>query len=481
MAERKAQTETPYGLDPKFERVVAGCCATNPSFMTRVGFAVNANLMAHPPARLVVAAAQEIYKEMGRGPSSTTQVIQRIRRSVDAGKVKVAEVAAAADMLSEFITGTAEGGTPAAEVVVRELAPVLKKVVRLEIANQAIQLASQEDISPLRNQLQLLDRIGVADIRGQSINSGEKGSAALAQLKGMMRWPSGIKAIDDFMKGGPPRGTLTTFMAGTGGGKSMALSHIFAFCMREGLFPAYATMEIPSAHVLARAMACRSGVTIDEVLQGDVHADALLRATSAPFAVMDFPAKKTTMADVIEWVRSEEEIAERAIDILLVDYADLLAASTVGSGSDRRRADMNTYQAQGDVYTDLRDFIRERDICGYTASQSRGREERDGKKRLDIQHAADSSNKPRLVDQWITVNVNEETQEIDFFFAKNRYGEGRKSANGSPYNFALGRVGPWVDETVPQRQRQPGEDDADPGPQVALDLSAVVSGVEVPF
>lgn len=474
MAERKAHDEIPYGMDPKFERVVAGYCATVPSFMQRVGFALNAEMMAHPPARLVVKAALEIYQETGRGPTAISVVLQRIRRGVEAGKVKVSEIAFASDMLSEFATGTAEGGTPSLDVTVNELAPVLKKHARQKLAGSAVRLAVEEDLEPVKKSLAQIDRIGVADTRGQSVNSASSARKALADLQGMRRWPSGIKAVDDYLKGGPPRATLTTFMAGTGGGKSMALSHILAYAMREGLFPVYATLEIPSGYVLSRALACRSGIPIDDVMAGDATADALLEVTGA-FAVMDFPAKSTTVADIIEWVEQEEEKAERRIDILIVDYADLLASSVK-----EERKGANTYQSQGTVYADLIDFIRRRDICGYTASQSRGREEREGKKRLDIQHAADSSNKPRLVDQWITVNVNDETGEIEFFFAKNRYGEGRKSANPSPYNFALGRVGPWVDESAPKRQREPGDDDAVPvGENRALDLSA--AGVEVPF
>ena len=480
----KKRSDQPYGLDPKFERAVAGCCATSQSFMTRVGFAVDPALMVDTSAKLVVGAVQEIHKETGRGPNSTSQVLQRLRRGVEAGKVKVSEVAAVSDMLAEFVTGTAEGGTPSVDAVITELAPVLKKHARLGIANLSIRLATEEGMDELRTSIRFLDSIGVAEVAGHAINSAARGWEALKQLKGMTRWPTGIKAVDDYLKGGPPRGTLTTFMAGTGGGKSMVLSHILASCMERDLFAAYATLEIPSVHVLARALACRFGLPIDDILEASPEAAPLGRE-SGPFAIMDFPAKATTVADIVAWVKGEEEAANRRVDVLIVDYADLLSSSVKSE-----KAGANTYQTQGTVYTDLRDFIRERNVCGYTASQSRGREEREGKKRLDIQHASDSSNKPRLVDQWITVNVNEETQEIDFFFAKNRYGEGRKSASPSPFNFALGRVGPWADQAVPSRRelgpmrpREPGEDDvvSNEGGQVALDLSAAVSDVEVPF
>lgn len=426
MAVSKHDVE-PYGFTVEFERALAALLCTRSRFFGRIGKDLDAEGMTSPQAKLAVAAAQEIAKDTGQGPNSVLVLLQRLRRHHEEGAATRAEI----DAVDDYIADAEDEGLPTEEEALAELVPIVKRRIQLD----AIRLAHSE-FGKRRDMDRVLGLLNRAEGLGKNDSSlGLKvGSASfelISALRHLERCPIGIDDLDTELRGGPPRGTLTMFMGAAGEGKSMALSHVAAHGTRLGLFFAYATLELPVATVHARIIANHTGLTIDEVQEYPARAQGKL-AEDPPAGlcyVKEFTPQVTTVGDIAAWVLECEEAEGRPLDGLVVDYADKLTANIKETGS---------YRVMEHVYEELRTVVHEGRKWGFTASQSR---RGDGKKKTkDLDDAADSQNKVRVVDLCITLNLDEE--DMTFGIAKYRHGRARQSVGPLPADFACGAVGP---------------------------------------
>jgi len=439
-AKKGGRQEQPYNFEESFERAAVYLACTTPRFMARVGHELRPDLLLQPECRLAMEAAQAIFRERGVGPQSPQAVIQHTAFRREKGKLTDEDVRAVAGLFDIY-----DGKEPPRlEDIEQEAIRVLRVRLRHAIAQAAVdEHSSSEEWGNVRDLMRREENLGRGEAGIGVIATPDNIEAAMARLRGITRQPFYIDALDDALEGGVPRGTLTCFMAGAGGAKSMTMSHIVGQAASRGLQAVYATLELPSEQVIARIVANATGVPINEVLEGNSWAEIHARLAQVewkPPVVQDFTPHVTTVEIIEEWVKNIEARTGKGVDILVVDYADKLTAS--GKINEK-----GMYEEMRIVYEKLRIFcdavsrLGGLKLQGITASQSRGREDR-GAKRLDIQHLADSSQKGRIVDQLITLNFDEEAGEMDYFTAKNRYGPGRKSSGPVPVNFACGMVAP---------------------------------------
>lgn len=419
----------PYGLTPEFERALVALLCSRPRFYGMVGRELDAECMVAPAAQLAVTACQEIAKGTGGGPGSPLIVIQHLRLKYDEGAVTRDEIDAVDDMIAE----AEDAGLPPEDDVLAGVVPILKR--RMQLA--AIRLAHKEygkrhDMDKIVTMLERADSLGQNNNSlGVKVGGGSFG--VIDELRHLERLSLGVDELDSELDGGPPRGTLTMFIGAAGDGKSMALSHWAAHACRGGLFVAYATLELPEAMVLARIKANHTKVPINAIIDGSEEAKRRLAANppAGPCYVKEFTPQLTTVTDLKAWVEALEELEERPVDVLMVDYADKLTAATKEKGS---------YKVMELVYEYLRIWMHETKKWGGTASQST-RGDKKSRKVKDLDDVSDSINKARVVDLAVTLNLDED-EEMKFHIAKFRYGRARQTVGPLPTDFACGAIAP---------------------------------------
>lgn len=438
------KTAQPYGFAPEFERAVAYLAGSDARFLARTAHEIDPELMALPECKLAVTEAKLALKENGRGPGDFRVIVQRCARRREEGKVThetVQEVAAILDAFDE---------KPSAENYEAELVEVLKARIRLAIAETALTEYRKDNWKAVEALLTRERALGRAEVGLGVVASPEGAYGAIDALQGAPRISWGIQELDDVTGGGQLRGTLACFMAGAGGGKSMALSHIMAQLSRQQLHGVYATLEIAPAYVLSRYAACLTGIPINTIQQGknreETYRRWLAENPTHP-QVQAFPAQVTTVNTLKQWVREVEEQRQAKMDYIIVDYADLLTNS--GKPDEK-----GMYSEMRLVYESLRLWCEAEGYIGLTASQTRGRDERKKGKLADLQDIADSSNKGRILDLLISINLDDETRENTFLVAKNRHGEGRAVAGPVPTNYAMGQIAPVSRTPMPAAMRR---------------------------
>ncbi len=431
--------EAPYNFEPPFERGVVYLACTDPRFMAHVAHELRPELLSQPACKLALEAAQAIFRETGQSPTSWVPVVQEVASKRDDGKITTEQVK---EVMGFFDTFDGQP-LPRAEEYERGATKVVKARLRFAIAQAGIDEHGAEEWSKVEELRQREKSLGKKQAGIGIIATPANVTAALKRFREMPRVPFGITALDEVFGMGVPRGTLTCFMAGPGGAKSMTMSHITGQLSLKGQLVLYATLELPPEQVAARVSANQSGFTIDEITSGANDEEFHMRMATlehTPPVVQYFDPHVTTCAILRQWVDETQQMRGRPIDVLVVDYADKLTAT--GKPDEK-----GMYHEMRIVYEQLRAICLELKIMGVTASQSKARDEKKAKV-IDIEHTADSVHKARIVDQFVTLNMDDNTREMTFFLAKNRYGEGRKKAGPVPTNFACGQVSP-VERAVP--------------------------------
>jgi hypothetical protein len=433
VSDAKKKGPAPYGFDPAFERVVAAMLCCRPKFYGLVGHELEPARMEVPSARLAVMAAQEIGAESGRGPSDPVLVLQRLRRWVADGKVTSDEVDAVLDLIEE------SGHNPPPELdVVMEAKPVIQRLLHEEAVRATMEAYSKRgDMGKAKELIRRAETVGVQD-RSVGSKLGVGVLSDIARLRASDRLATGILELDMGLGGGLPRGKLGLMMAGPKAGKSMYLIHQASFAIQSGLFTAMATLELEEEDQQARLIANLTGIPIQSIMDGQADREVAeklekLESHLGVFRVKRFPAIATTVQDIAEWVKEIEDQEGRKVDLLEVDYVDKMGIS------DRRI--VSTYDIQGRSTEELRLYVSGRSIWGWTASQPKRRDKKDKDKRIDIDDAADSQNKVRVVDLILTMHRPTE-QEVEFYVAGNRNGKGQFSVGPLPHNLECAQLVP---------------------------------------
>ena len=398
-------------------------------------------LLGLPECRLALAAAQAFNRERGRGPELPAITIQRVAYLRDDGKLTTEDVRAVAGLFDSYD----DVPKPQVEDVEKEVLAEVKRRLRYAVAQAAVAEHREDEWEQVQGLMTREAALGQGEAGDGLVMSPSVIQETMARARMLTRAPYGIDGLDAEMAGGAPQGTLTCFMAGPGGAKSMCLSHIAGQLSLAKRFCAYATLELSSEEVISRIVSNQTGITIDEVKSGVADEDLYLRLrvfSPTPCVVQDFEPHITTVETIQAWVEGIGKRHGRPVDVLLLDYADKLTAS--GKADEK-----GMYAEMRVVYEKLRILCKRMNMSGITASQSRARDEKKGKV-IDLEHVADSMHKARVVDQFITLNLDDDTKELTFFLAKNRYGEGRKKAGPYPTNFACGQVSPVVRAEIPK-------------------------------
>jgi KaiC/GvpD/RAD55 family RecA-like ATPase len=444
---QKKRKVEPYNFVEEFELAVVYLLCHKKAFFAQVGHLLEADLMSTPNGKLGVKVAQmHAAERKGVGPGRTYSAMQRARELVSDGKLMEQEFENFCDMLIKFdILDTKR--RPQIDETLVELIPILKRRGRRDAIMRGLDCISKgKTLADVSKQISDIEGLSTTHLSCsfETRNLDSHALEAIRELKYAMRLSTGIRDLDVALGGGLPLRTMGMVIGGAGEGKSIFLEHVGSQAIRRGLNVATATLELDSAFVMARYFSNLAGVLESNIQASDptTHCEVLQRLEAQRLQgilhVEYFDPGATTVPRLREWVENCEETSGRKIDLVIVDYADLMTPVS--------KSPVSRYEAQGLVYQALSNWAKEADIWIWTASQAQRKHKLSKHELRTIDEAADSQEKARIADLAVTLNCKTDEfsgfKECTYNIVKFRMGRSGVSVGPIPTEFEYGRMCP---------------------------------------
>jgi len=176
---------------------------------------------------------------------------------------------------------------------------------------------------------------------------------------------TGWSAVDKKLFGGFNRGELNIFAGGSGAGKSLFLANLGVNFAEKGLNVLYLTLELAESLVSMRVDSMITGISTREVFKqiDDVEIKVrMIGKKSGAFQVKYMPSGKTPN-DVRSYIKEYEIKTGKKVDVLLIDYLDLLMPNGAKVSAE------NLYIKDKFVSEELRNLAMELNTVFVTAAQ----------------------------------------------------------------------------------------------------------------
>lgn len=407
----------PYGFDEEIEPVIALHACTVPKFWGTCARYIESDRMTNQHVVLCLQAVAAIAHDTGNGPASVSIVMQRLKRWVVDGKVKLKEVRGVKNMLLSVYELT---DIPDALQLSAEISPILRQEKLRDAANVAADAYSgTAEIEAVEKVLNTAKRIGKVDGSIGAMISVDMVDFVVSSAR-TKRSPLYIHEVDQYLGGGAAPG-VSLAIGLDKGGKSMFLNHIYTGTVLHGHFALYASCENPMDEAQARFLAAATDVPTNDIA---VNADEVRRRVKKLLPTMGrgvikaFAPGTATVEDIIEWMVDCEAIVGKQCDVLIIDYLDKLDLGV--------NRNITTYEAAGKAMDKLHALFEERKSVCWTVSQAiRGK----GRNRLDNDDVADSKHKIRSATLVMTLNRIDDPgtgrPAIEYFVSAARKGASR--------------------------------------------------------
>jgi replicative DNA helicase len=176
---------------------------------------------------------------------------------------------------------------------------------------------------------------------------------------------TGWNAIDKKLFGGFNRGELNIFAGGSGAGKSLFLANLGVNWAEAGMNVLYLTLELSEALVSMRVDSMITGIPSRDVFKNidDIEMKVkMIGKKSGAFQVKYMPSGKTPN-DVRSYIKEYEIKTGKKVDVLLIDYLDLLMPNGAKVSAE------NLYIKDKYVSEELRNLAMELGCVFVTAAQ----------------------------------------------------------------------------------------------------------------
>ena len=176
---------------------------------------------------------------------------------------------------------------------------------------------------------------------------------------------TGWETMDRKLFGGFNRGELNIFAGGSGAGKSLFLANLGVNWALQGLNVVYLTLELSESLVSMRIDSMTTGITTRDIFKNidDVEMKVkMIGKKAGAFQVKYMPSGKTAN-DIRAYLKEYEIKVGKKVDVLLVDYLDLLMP--VG----KRISAENLFVKDKYVSEELRNLAMELQCVFVTAAQ----------------------------------------------------------------------------------------------------------------
>jgi archaellum biogenesis ATPase FlaH len=174
-------------------------------------------------------------------------------------------------------------------------------------------------------------------------------------------WPG----LDRKLFGGMNRGELNIFAGGSGAGKSLFLANLGVNWALMGLNVVYLTLELSEALVSMRIDSMVTGVGTKEIFKDldDVEMKVKMIGRKAGMLQIKYMPSGKTVNDIRAYIKEYEIKVGKKVDVLLVDYLDLLMP--IG----KKISAENLFVKDKYVSEELRNLAMEKKILLVTAAQ----------------------------------------------------------------------------------------------------------------
>lgn len=432
VAARGGPARAAYGFTPAFEVMLAVALSTRPKLYGLLGKDMDVDRFVNPTVRLVFTAVRAIAKDIGNGPSDVVTVVQRVRQMVTDGTATLAHLEAVQDLFCEGPVVV-----PPLEEIVALAAPAVRDVKQREALQATITAYGQggATLEKATRDLVRAGDVGKVDT-SMGLRVGVGALAAIRKSRGVERLSTGCTELDIGLGGGLGLGHTGVIGGSSKFGKSMWLTQQAACGMRARFLTTFATLELSEEDQMARLYAHLTGIPIDAVVDGSMD-DILVPRLEALLPTMGvcrfkfFPAKRTNMLHIQEWIEEVEAEEGAKVMVNVVDYLDKLGCR------DPRITD--EYQVQGYAAEEMRLYNHETRRYGWTGSQGKRREKKERRTRMEMDDFADSQGKVRVLDLILT-GYKPTPDQVCLYVAANRHGRGEFETSVYQHNLAAAQL-----------------------------------------
>ena len=180
------------------------------------------------------------------------------------------------------------------------------------------------------------------------------------ELKARNPVSTGWDKIDALTKKGLGTGELGVVIAPTGAGKSMVLAHLGAQAVKAGKNVIHYTLELSEAVTGQRYDSCISGIPLNSLFHQKEEVLEVISDLQGSLVIKEYPTK-TASTNTIRTHLEKLKKRNHKIDMILVDYADLLRPVTHFK---EKRNELES------IYENLRAIAQEYQCPVWTASQT---------------------------------------------------------------------------------------------------------------
>ena len=229
---------------------------------------------------------------------------------------------------------------------------------------ESADLLEKGEYGPVEEKIKQAVQVGLQ--RDMGTNYFEDPRARLMRIKDKNgQISTGWKNVDDKLFGGFNRGELNIWAGGSGAGKSLFLANLGVNYALAGYNVVYLTLELSEELVSMRVDAMVTGIPTREIFKNldDVEMKVkMIGKKSGTFQVKYMPSGKTAN-DIRAYLKEYEIKMGRKVDVLLVDYMDLLMPLS------KRISAENLFVKDKYVSEELRNLAVEKNCVFVTAAQ----------------------------------------------------------------------------------------------------------------
>lgn len=224
-----------------------------------------------------------------------------------------------------------------------------------------------------------------------------------------------IPQLDSLLDGGIGSGELLIFAGGPGSCKSWLLQILGAAALKQNKTVLHVTLELSEDYTGLRYDSINTKIPFIDIRKNEDKIREAISEIGGKLIVKYYPPKSASTTTIKNLIDRLDALGHK-VDLLIVDYPDLLKLSTAtGNGS--------SYLDAGDIYTELRGLAGEYKIPCAGASQLN----RSGSqsKIAEGHDLADSFQKLMIADVLISISRQREDKiagTARFHLVKNRFG-----------------------------------------------------------